>query len=139
MSDTTFTIGTLGKKTGLSIDTLRYYEKIDLLREVSRHNGQRRYTQLHLEQLLFIRRAQAMDFSLAEIAQLLKLRIDPVGSRNEVRMLAEEKLDAVNQRIKALTALQQELGELIGECRHSGPGVCPIIKGLERSGDKNEY
>ncbi len=132
MSEERYTIGAVGKETGHSADTLRYYEKIGLLQAVPRINGQRRYTAQHLEQLRFIRRAQAMDFSLTEIAQLLRLRLDPVGSRDEVRELAEEKLQAINQRIEALTALQQELGGLIGECRNSGPGACPIIKGLEK-------
>lgn len=131
MNDTSYTIGALATETGLSVDTLRYYEKIGLLQDVPRHNGQRRYTQRHLEQLLFIRRAQAMDFSLAEIDQLLKLRMDPVDSRTEVRELAEEKLHAITERIEALTALQQELGELVNKCLHGGPGACPIIKGLE--------
>ncbi|MES9935200.1 MAG: heavy metal-responsive transcriptional regulator [Sedimenticola sp.] len=139
MHDKTYTIGRLREQTGLSVDTLRYYEKIGLVRDVPRINGQRRYTQHHLEQLLFIRRAQAMDFSLAEIAQLLKLRLDPVSSRNEARELAEEKLNQISQRIEALTALQHELGELVSECRNSGPGACPIIKGLERSGDECEH
>ena len=94
-----YSIGVLGNLTGLSADTLRYYEKIGLLQNISRNSGQRRYTQKHLEQLQFIRRAQSMDFSLAEIAQLLQLRIDPVSSRNEVRELAEEKLEAIDQRI----------------------------------------
>jgi DNA-binding transcriptional MerR regulator len=132
MNEARYTIGALGKETGHSADTLRYYEKIGLLQAVARINGQRRYSERHLEQLRFIRRAQAMDFSLSEIAQLLKLRLDPVGSRNEVRELAEEKLQAITQRIDALTALQQELSGLIGECRDSGPGACPIIKGLEK-------
>ena len=79
----------------------------------------------------FIRRAQAMDFSLAEIAQLLELRIDSVASRTEVRQLAEEKLQAINERIKTLKKLQKELKELVDECHYSGPGACPIIKGLE--------
>ena len=132
MNDTTFSIGTLGKQTGLSADTLRYYEKIGLLQNIHRRGGQRRYSGQHLEQLQFIRRAQAMDFSLAEIAQLLRLRIDPVASRSEVRTLAEEKLEAINSRIKILRNLQKELKGLVDECRHGESGACPIIKGLEQ-------
>ena len=115
----------------MSADTLRYYEKIGLLDDIQRTGGQRRYSQRHLDQLQFIRRAQAMDFSLKEIAQLLKLRKDPVGSRTEVRALAEDKLDAINRRIKTLRSLKKELKGLIDECHGSGPGACPIIKGLE--------
>ena len=131
MDSRIYSIGSIGKQTGLTTDTLRYYEKIGLLHDIPRTSGQRRYTQQHLDQLNFIRRAQAMDFSLAEIAQLLELRIDSVASRTEVRQLAEEKLVAINERIKALKKLQKELKGLVDECHHSGPGACPIIKGLE--------
>ena len=132
MDSRIYSIGMVGKQTGLSADTLRYYEKIGLLSNIARTGGQRRYTQQHLDQLLFIRRAQAMDFSLAEIAQLLKLRIDPVSSRTEVRSLAEDKLEAIGQRIKTLRKLQKELQGLVDTCHQSGPGACPIIKGLEQ-------
>ena len=131
MTSETYTIGAIGKQTGLSADTLRYYEKIGLLSGISRSGGQRRYQRQHLDQLQFIRRAQAMDFSLAEIAQLLKLRSDPVASRSEVRELAEDKLDAINRRISTLRKLQKELQGLVDECQHGPPGACPIIKGLE--------
>ena len=133
MDSRIYSIGSLGKQTGLTADTLRYYEKIGLLHDIPRTGGQRRYTQQHLDQLNFIRRAQAMDFSLAEIAQLLELRVDSVTSRTEVRQLAEEKLVAINERIKALKKLQKELKGLVDECHHSGPGACPIIKGLEQT------
>ncbi len=131
MNSELHTIGSVEQQSGLTADTLRYYEKICLLRNIPRQSGQRRYTRQHLDQLQFIRRAQSMDFSLAEIAQLLQLREDPVGSRDEVRHLAEEKLDAINQRLKALRNLQKELKTLVNECQHSGPGKCPIISGLE--------
>lgn len=132
MDSKIYTIGSVGEQTGLSADTLRYYEKIGLLSDIVRIGGQRRYRQQHLDQLLFIRRAQAMDFSLAEIAQLLKLRMDPVSSRAEVRSLAEDKLIAITQRIKTLRKLQKELQGLVDACHQSGPGACPIIKGLEK-------
>lgn len=133
MDSRIYSIGTIGKETGLTADTLRYYEKIGLLNDIPRTGGQRRYSQQHLDQLRFIRRAQAMDFSLAEIAQLLDLRVDPVTSRKEVRELAEEKLAAITQRIKTLKKLQKELKGLVEDCHHGGPGACPIIKGLEQT------
>ena len=132
MDSRIYTIGSLGKQTGISADTLRYYEKIGLLSDIPRTGGQRRYTQEHLGQLQFIRRAQTMDFSLAEISQLLKLRLDPVASRDGVRQLAAEKLDAINERLKTLRKLQKELKGLVDDCQHGEPGACPIIKGLEQ-------
>ena len=132
MSSETYTIGAIGRLTGMSADTLRYYEKIGLISDIPRSGGQRRYRQQHLEQLRFIQRAQAMDFSLAEIAQLLKLRLDPVTSRAEVRELATEKLLAINERMRTLRKLQKELRTLVDACQHGAPGACPIIKGLEK-------
>lgn len=130
MDSQSYTIGTLGQATGISADTLRYYEKIGLLQDIARQGGQRRYTAQHLDQLRFIKRAQTMGFSLAEIAQLLKFRLDPVDSRDEVRGLAIEKLEAINERLRILRKLQKELKGMIEECRHGKPGACPIIKGL---------
>lgn len=132
MSTKDYSIGALGRMTGFSADTLRYYEKIGLLQDIPRHSGQRRYAQKHLEQLQFIRSAQSMDFSLAEIAQLLQFRVDPISSRGEVRALAEDKLKAINRRIKTLQKLQKELKTLVDDCHHGEPGVCPIITGLEK-------
>lgn len=72
---TTLSIRDAGAETGLSADTLRYYEKIGLLGPVRRNaGGQRRYVAADIARLHFVRRAQAMDFSLEEIAQLLDLR-----------------------------------------------------------------
>ena len=131
MDSKIYSIGAIGDQTGLTADTLRYYEKIGLLTDIQRTGGQRRYSQCHLDLLQFIRRAQAMDFSLSEIGELVNLRKDPVGSRAEVRALAEDKLAAITQRIRALRSLQKELKTLVDECHSSGPGACPIIKGLE--------
>lgn len=131
-----YTIGSISDIIGLSPDTLRYYEKLGLLTDVHRSGGQRRYTQQHVDDLQFIRRAQSMDFRLNEIAQLLKLRSSPIKSRTEVRALAEEKLSAINHRIKTLRKLQKELQGLVDQCHQQGPGACPIIKGLEQTGDQ---
>lgn len=61
-----------GEQTGLSADTLRYYERLGLLGDEAHNAGrQRRYTPDDIAQLRFVRRAQAMDFSLDEIGQLL--------------------------------------------------------------------
>ncbi len=125
------TIGKLAQQSGLSVDTLRYYERIGLLPGVERVNRQRRYSTDHLQRLHFIRRAQSMDFSLQEIGQLLQLRESPEESRSEVRELAKEKLSAITARLETLQKLHGELSQLVECCQSSGPGPCPIIKNLE--------
>jgi len=120
-------IGAAGEQTGLSPDTLRYYERIGLLGPVGRNaGGQRRYTRADIARLRFVRRAQAMDFSLEEIGQLLTLREQGGDVRSDVRAMTETKLTAIEQRIQTLSRLRDELAQLINECRASGE-ACPII------------
>lgn len=119
--------------TGLSADTLRYYERIGLLGQVPRNvGGQRRYDGDTIARLGFIRRAQAMDFSLAEIAQLLALRDLEGDVRADVRAMTERKLEAIEQRISTLTSLRDELADLIAQCRASEHD-CPIIGRMDNA------
>lgn len=127
-----FTIGQVAKKTGITIDTLRYYERIGLLPGVERTNRQRRFNVSHIQRIQFIQRAQNMDFSLKEIGQLLMFRQSPEASRTEVREMASEKLKEIQARLEVLLTLQQELTELVDECRNSASGPCPIIQSLDQ-------
>ncbi len=120
-------------RTGLSADTLRYYERIGLLSPVARNRGgQRRYSDADLARLGFVKRAQAMDFSLDEIGQLLALREQDGDVRADVRALTEVKLAQIEQRIATLTQLRDELHELVDACRRS-PSGCPIIARMEQA------
>jgi DNA-binding transcriptional MerR regulator len=124
----TFSIGDIGRLLGLSADALRYYEKIGLLPRVSRSaSGVRRYGDKDVSRLRFIRRAQKMGFSLAEIAQLLAMRDDPQRARKSVRQLTEAKLDEVEARLQELTLLRNEMRLLLNLCRGAKAG-CPIIE-----------
>jgi len=121
--------------TGLSADTLRYYEKIGLLGPVPRSaGGARRYDRKILEQLRFIQRAKAMRFSLEEINDLLRFRESPRASREEVRKLARDKLGLIQEQIGQMKHLETELTLLLNLCDKSACG-CPIIEGMEESPD----
>lgn len=126
-------IGEVASRLNLSADTLRYYEKIGLLKAIPRQGGQRRYRQEHLNRLRFIRRAQSIDFSLEEIGQLLDLSEDPISSRSEVREMAQEKLNTIETRLITLQQLHQELTQMVECCQHGAPGPCPIIQQLEQN------
>jgi MerR family copper efflux transcriptional regulator len=131
----TLTIGQASEATGLSPDTLRYYERIGLLGGIGRNaGGQRRYREADIARLRFVRRAQSMDFSLDEIAQLLALRERQGNVRADVRALTETKLVAIEARIEALRRLRDELSGLISECRASEHG-CPIIGRMDEADD----
>ena len=125
-------IGEVCRQTGLSADTLRYYERIGLLGRIARNGGgQRRYGAQDVARLQFVRRAQTMDFSLHEIGQLLALRNQGGDVRADVRALTENKLSAIGQRIEALTRLRDELSELVRRC-HASAGDCPIIARMDK-------
>src|SRR3990172_5350467 len=95
-----YRIGDVTERLGLSADRLRYYEKIGLLPKVGRStSGIRFYSDKDLSRLQFIQRAQAMDFSLAEIAQLLEMRESPQRARPKVRELTRNKLTEVSARL----------------------------------------
>ena len=126
-----YQIGEVAERLGLSVDTLRYYEKIGLLPKVGRSaSRQRIYNDKHLSQLRFIQRAQAMDFSLAEIAQLLEMRASPQRARPKVRELTRNKLAQVSARLEDLKTLRNELQLLLNLCSGNTPG-CPIVDGIE--------
>jgi len=121
-------------KLGLSADTLRYYEKIGLLPSVGRNDaGIRLYNDQDLSRLKFIQRAQKMDFTLAEIAELLKMREAPQKARMRVRKLTAHKLAEVEARLAELKALRGELALLLNLCSAGGKS-CGIIKAINKRG-----
>lgn len=131
MSD--WRIGQLGKRAGVSADTLRYCEKIDLLpRPLRDAGGRRRYGEADLARLRFVQRAQAMDFSLAEIRGLLALREHPQTARADARRVTAEKLAAVETRLKSLRLLRNELKLLLNLCAGADEG-CPILESMDQA------
>lgn len=130
------TIGAAAAAVGLSVDTLRYYEKIGLLGNIERTgSGLRRYNEDDISRLKFIKRAQQMNFSLAEIGDLLKMRENPQQARDEVRQLTASKLQEVEQRMRELETLRRELTLLVNLCRASDAG-CPIIDEMDEDDDR---
>ncbi len=128
-----YRIGEVTGTLGLSADTLRYYERIGLLPKVARNAaGVRRYNDKDLSALRFIRRAQTMDFSLAEIADLLAMRESPQRARRQARELTRRKLGEIEARLAEMKSLRNELKLLINLCSGSNK-KCPIITKMDRS------
>jgi len=127
---TTFGIGQLAKQAGVAIDTVRYYERNDLLIPSGRMaSGYRRYGEVELKRLRFIRRAKALGFSLADIRDLLALS----DERNvtKIKRAAENKLVDIEQRIAELVRIQRGLNTLIRACPgHGRADACPILNAL---------
>lgn len=126
-----YKIGEVTNLTGLSADTLRYYEKFGLLPNVSRNaSGIRQYDEKDISRLNFIKRAQRMNFSLVEIKELLIMREDPQHAKVSIRQLTAEKLKDVEKQIEELTTLQNEMTLLLNLCLGS-EDRCPIIENID--------
>ena len=123
-------IGTLAQQAGVRVDTVRYYERNGLLSPKSRlPSGYRRYSAVELARLRFIRRAQALGFTLKEVRELLAL--SSRGDVARVKRAAQEKLHDVEQRIAALERVRAGLSTLIVACPGHGPAAdCPILNAL---------
>ncbi len=132
----TIGIGALAKRAGVRIDTVRYYERSGLLAPKARlATGYRRYGEIEVARLRFIRRAQALGFALNEVRELLAL-----SSRRDVtrvKRVAQEKLADIEARIAALERVREGLSHLIAECPgHSRVMDCPILKALGAEGSR---
>lgn len=127
------TIGQLAKRANVNLETIRYYERRGLIPEPPRNDsGYRQYSQDTVIRTLFIKRAQALGFSLKEILELLSLRMEAGMSCRDVKVRAETKIAEVENRIEALTQMRKALLRLAGKCTGKGPiGECPFLKELE--------
>lgn len=127
---TSIGIGTLAKRAGVRVDTVRYYERTGLLSPKSRlASGYRRYGEFELARLRFIRRAQTLGFTLKEVRELLVLSNRSDVAR--VKRAAQEKAADVERRIAALSRMRKGLLNLITACPgHGRAAQCPILNAL---------
>ena len=124
------TIGRLAKEAGVNVETVRYYQRRGLIEEPAKPTGgHRRYQPAALRRIGFIRRAQGLGFSLAEIAILLKY--SDGANWKETRQIAEKKVESLNIHIEQLRKICSELNALIDASKAGkGKGTCPIIKSI---------
>src|SRR5512134_849864 len=123
-------IGQLAKHAGVAIDTVRYYERNHLLTPAGRlESGYRRYGDIELKRLRFIRRAKGLGFSLAEVRELLSLSDE--RSVAKVKRAAQAKLADIEQRLDELERIRSGLRSLIAACPgHGRADACPILNAL---------
>ena len=131
------TIGELAQRAQLGAETLRYYERLGLLAPEQRTaSGYRLYAPQALERLDFIRRAQALGFSLADIGELLALHARPEADMGAVRAIAAHRLAEIDAKLDDLQRMKAGLRTLLDACPGHGPTAqCPILAALQ---DKKE-
>ena len=125
------TIGTLARKTGTKVQTIRYYEQVGLMLEPDRtEGGQRRYDGDGLDRLDFIRHARQLGVTLEAIRELLDLSDDPEKPCDEADQIARRQLLQVEQRIARLEALRTELERMVHECSGGNTADCRVLEVL---------
>lgn len=126
-----FTIGVLSERTGVNIETIRYYEKIGLLPAPPRtEGGHRLYAEDHLKRLIFIRRSRELGFGQGEVRAILGL-VDGGGyTCGEVKSMTLQNLQSVREKIKDLRRLERTLAGISSQCEGGSMPECPVIDAL---------
>jgi MerR family mercuric resistance operon transcriptional regulator len=123
------TIGKLAERAGVNVETIRYYQRRGLLDEPKKpFGGYRHYSPDTAKRVRFIKRAQALGFTLEEVAGLL--RLDAASACGETRELAAHKLALIEDKLAELAAMRKGLAALVSQCGSGGKRPCPIIQML---------
>jgi MerR family mercuric resistance operon transcriptional regulator len=126
------TISRVATEGGVSVETIRYYQRRGLLEEPPKPvGGYRSYPKEIVRRIRFIKRAQALGFSLDEVTELLQL--DLADACVKSCDLAERKLVVIDQKMAELAAIRRALAKLVAECdKRLRRGPCAIIAALQR-------
>lgn len=126
-----YSIGQAAEQAGVSVKMVRYYESIGLVPRASRtQGGYRLYTENDIHQLVFIRRARALGFTIDEIGKLLALWRNKRRASAEVKRLALNHIDALEEKIAELEAMRDSLRHLARHCHGDERPDCPILEEL---------
>ena len=125
-------IGELSKRSGVNIETIRYYERVKMLAPPPRTaSGRRVYEVTDLRVLVFIRRARALGFSLDEIRALLRLGGPEKASCREVREIAAHHLEDIRSKLDDLKKLERLLSKTVARCSGKTAPDCPVLDILD--------
>lgn len=128
-----FTIGLLADEAGVGVETIRFYQRKNLLPEPERPYGSiRRYGSTEVSRVRFIKAAQRIGFTLDEIAQLL--RLEDGTQCSQARHIAQNKLADVRHRLADLQRMETALADLVERCTAGrGKVTCPLIASLQEA------
>lgn len=124
-------IGEAARRSGVSAKMVRHYESLGLLPTVDRTEaGYRQYGEREVHTLRFIKRSRDLGFSMAEIAELLKLWQNRRRSSADVRRIASRHMQDLDQRMAEMDAMRRTLENLIHCCQGDSRPHCPILDEL---------
>lgn len=126
-------IGELAKATGTKAETIRYYEREGILPAADRtESNYRDYSDDHLATLTFVRRARNLGFSIAQVRELLTLSTHDDKPCQDVDQLVQQHIVEIERKIADLSALRDELGQMLQLCEANRVSDCRIIESLSR-------
>lgn len=127
------TIGKIAGRTGVGIETIRFYERQGLIAPPPRTDaGYRLYPADTVARLRFIKNAKQLGFSLKEIGELLSLHEAPDATKADVKQRTEAKIREIETKIRELTSMRELLVKLATSCSGEGPlDSCPIMQAME--------
>lgn len=131
------TISGLADAANVNVETVRYYERRGLIKQPRKPGqGWRRYDEQALRRVQFVKRAQALGFSLDDIEILLRLRTtESPRTCASVAAKARDKIAEVDAKLRDLTAIREVLVTVAAACPAEGPGsTCPILDALDGKG-----
>lgn len=123
------TIGQYAAAGGVGVETVRYYQRKQLLETPARGDGIRRYGEEDVRRLRFIRSAQRAGFTLEEIRELLVL--DASNDRPRARQLAQARVVKLDEQIAELERARDSLKRLARQCAGGKAGPCPILEAFD--------
>jgi MerR family mercuric resistance operon transcriptional regulator len=125
-------IGALSRLSGVNIETIRYYERVNMLAPPPRtSSGRRLYASNDLRALTFIRRARELGFSLDEIRALLRLGGPGKATCREVREIAAHHLEDIRAKLSDLKKLERLLAQTVARCSGKTAPDCPVLDILD--------
>jgi Cu(I)-responsive transcriptional regulator len=123
-------IGSAAELTSLPSKTIRYYEDIGLIKPGRAQNGYRDYSNEDVHRLQFLQRSRSLGFTIEECRTLLSLYDDEGRASADVKRIAREKIQKVEEKIAELESLRSTLKVLVKNCHGDQRPDCPILDDL---------
>lgn len=126
-----YTIGELAEKARVGVETIRFYERKKMLDQPSKGQSRRKYDDEYVDQILFIKQAQKVGFTLVEIKELMDLKLLPNKGCATVKKKTSVKIAEVTQKIENLKEMLKLLKQFESKCDGNESEKCSILDGLK--------